>query len=68
MADLATVNNTLKEQNDLLEGNRARELENKREQDRKDAEMLKILSGIKPTVEINQSPADSGSLLKDILF
>ena len=67
MADLATVNNTLKEQNDLLEGNRARELENKREQDRKDAEMLKILSGIKPTVEINQSPADSGSLLKDIL-
>ena len=29
--------------------------------------MLKILSGIKPTVEINQSPADSGSLLKDIL-
>ena len=67
MTDLATVNNTLKEQNDLLEGNRARELENKREQDRKDAEMLKILSGIKPTVEINQSPADSGSLLKDIL-
>ena len=67
MADLATVNNTLKEQNDLLEGNRARELENKREQDRKDAEMLKILSGIKPSVNINQSPADSGSLLTDIL-
>ena len=67
MADLATVNNTLKEQNDLLEGNRPRELENKREQDPKDAEMLKILSGIKPSVNINQSPADSGSLLRDIL-
>ena len=30
--NLTTVNNTLKEQNDLLEGN-IRELENKREQD-----------------------------------
>jgi len=67
VADLQEVNNTLKEQNDLLKGNRAQELENKREQDRKDAEMLKILSNLKPTVEINQSPADSGSLLTDIL-
>ena len=40
MSDLATVNNTLKEQNELLKGNRSQELENKREQDRKDAEML----------------------------
>ena len=53
MSDLTTVNNTLKEQNDLLKGNRSQELENKREQDRKDAEMLKILRGLKPTVALD---------------
>ena len=53
MSDLTTVNNTLKEQNDLLKGNRSQELENKRERDRKDAEMLKILKNLKPTVKLD---------------
>jgi len=62
MSDLTTVNNTLKEQNDLLKGNRAQELENKREQDRKDAEMLKILRGLKPTVAIDGKESKDGFL------
>jgi hypothetical protein len=66
MSDLTTVNNTLKEQNDLLKGNRAQELENKREQDRKDAEMLKILSNLKPTVNID-GKKDKGSFLMSVL-
>ena len=33
MADLQEVNQTLKEQNELLKGNRALEVENKREAD-----------------------------------
>jgi len=62
MSDLTIVNNTLKEQNDLLKGNRSQELENKREQDRKDAEMLKILRGLKPTVAIDGKESKDGFL------
>ena len=63
MSDLTTVNNTLKEQNDLLKGNRSQELENKREQDRKDAEMLKILRGLKPTVAIDGKESGDSFLM-----
>ena len=63
MSDLTTVNNTLKEQNDLLKGNRSQELENKREQDRKDAEMLKILSGLKPEVKLDGKKSKDSFLM-----
>jgi hypothetical protein len=63
MSDLTTVNNTLKEQNDLLKGNRSQELENKREQDRKDAEMLKILRGLKPTVALDGKKSKDSFLM-----
>ena len=56
MADLQEVNQTLKEQNELLKGNRALEVENKREADRKQNELMKLLSGLKPTVNINGKP------------
>ena len=58
MADLQEVNQTLKEQNELLKGNRALEVENKREADRKQNELMKLLSGLKATVNINGKPAD----------
>jgi len=63
MSDLTTVNNTLKEQNELLKGNKTQDLENKREQDRKDAEMLKILSNLKPTVNINGKESKDSFLM-----
>ena len=63
MSDLTTVNNTLKEQNDLLKGNRSQELENKREQDRKDAELLKILRGLKPTVALDGKKSKDSFLM-----
>ena len=66
MSDLTTVNNTLKEQNELLKGNRAQELENIREQARKDAEMLKILKNLKPTVNID-GKKDKDSFLMSVL-
>ena len=55
MADLQEVNQTLKEQNELLKGNRALEVENKREADRKQNELMKLLSGLKATVNINET-------------
>ena len=70
MADLQEVNQTLKEQNELLKGNRALEIENKREADRKQNELMKLLSGLKATVNINGEPADtssSSSILTSIL-
>ena len=70
MADLQEVNQTLKEQNELLKGNRALEIENKREADRKQNELMKLLSGLKATVNINGKPADtssSSSILTSIL-
>ena len=70
MADLQEVNQTLKEQNELLKGNRALEVENKREADRKQNELMKLLSGLKATVNINGKPADtssSSSILTSIL-
>ena len=66
MSDLTTVNNTLKEQNELLKGNKTQELENIREKARKDAEMLKILSNLKPTVNIN-GKEDKDSFLMSVL-
>ena len=66
MSDLTTVNNTLKEQNELLKGDRAQELENIREKDRKDAEMLKILRDLKPTVNIDGKES-KGGFLKAVL-
>ena len=66
MSDLTIVNNTLKEQNELLKGNKAQDLENIREKDRKDAELLKILRDLKPTVNIN-GKEDQGSFLKALL-
>jgi len=63
MSDLTTVNNTLKEQNELLKGNKTQDLENKREQDRKDAEMLKILSNLKPTVNIDGKESKDSFLM-----
>jgi len=63
MSDLTTINNTLKEQNKLLKGNRAQELENIREQARKDAEMLKILSNLKPNVNIDGKESGDSFLM-----